>query len=209
MLNALALAYWQHCLFIFRLLRAIPVRHPVYFLIRLILFPLLWIASSVLLLINTLGFVADELLFSSYRKISIVKPLFVLGVPRSGTTWLQRVLANDKSLTTLTLSEAIFAPSISQRFLLKGFSSLIRPLSKLLAALPFNPLKKMDTIHKIRLDEPEEDFLLFIPLHACFLLALLCPKSQHYWKLARFDTALSSWQRKTVLRYTKTPVFPR
>lgn len=201
MAKALALAYWQQLLFAFRLLRAIPVRKPHYLIVRLVAFPILWVASLTLLFVNTLGFIADEILFSSYRSISITKPLFVLGVPRSGTTWLQRVLANDTSLTTLSLAEAVFMPSISQRMCFRLFGRLLAPLSGLFRKIPFNPLKTMDAIHKIRLDEPEEDFLLFIPLHACFLFALICPHSKRYWDMSRFDEALTEREQKTILHF--------
>jgi hypothetical protein len=201
MTKALVFAYWQQLLFAFRLLRAIPVSKPQHLLIRVLLFPILWCATLLLLISHSLAFVCDECFFSSYRRIAIKRPLFILGVPRSGTTWLQRVLANDTSLTTLTLAEALFMPSITQRLIFRSIKRVFKPFALTFQKLKFNPLTAMDAIHKIRLDEPEEDFLLFIPLHACFLLALVCPRSKHYWNLSRFDTDLPETHRQTILNY--------
>ncbi len=184
-----------------RLLCAIPCTNLGYSLLRFILFPLIWAAIFSLSLIHFVFFLVDEILFSAYRKLNIEDPIFIVGIPRSGTTWLQRVLANDKNLTTLTLAEAVFAPSISQRYILKAFSYLFKPLTHLLSRLPFQPLKRMDTIHKIRFSEPEEDFILFIPLHACFLISLLCPKSKHYWNLSRFDSDIPSTTQKIIMNF--------
>ena len=201
MRKAFLLALIENLKFAGRLLRAIPCDNFFYTLLRLLVFPLAWLGIFTLTLLHFCFFFIDELLFLGYRKIQVRAPIFVLGVPRSGTTWLQRVLANDKKLSTLTLAEALFAPSITQRYILKGLSWLLSPLTILLNRLPFQPLKRMDAIHKIRFSEPEEDFILLIPLHACFLLLLLCPKSKHYWQLARFDAAVSPATQKVIMHF--------
>lgn len=198
---AFLLALAENGKFGFRLLRAIPCARVGYTLIRLIFFPIIWLAIAALSLVHFAFFLLDEILFAAYRHVQIKEPVFILGVPRSGTTWLQRVMANDKNMTTLTLAEAIFAPSITQRYILKALSFVFAPLTRLFSRLPIQWLKRMDAIHKIRFSEPEEDFLLFIPLHACFLLMVLCPKSKHYWNLGKFDHAVPNAKKKIIMHF--------
>jgi hypothetical protein len=50
-------------------------------------------------LCHWVGFAADEILFRGYRKVQIRDPVFVVGVPRSGTTFLHRLLARDFSIS--------------------------------------------------------------------------------------------------------------
>lgn len=114
---------------------------------------------------------------------------------------MQRVLAQDDSLTSLTLWECLVAPSVSERRLWRSIGWLFRPLAALVRRIGVNPLTVMDRIHKIRLQEPEEDFLLLLPLHACLLLVFLCPQSRRYWDLARFDFAVTPARRRVVMHY--------
>ena len=67
-------------------------------------------------LLHWIGFALDEILFRGYRDIEIRQPTFVLGVPRSGTTFLHRLLAHDPQFTTFSTWECFFAPSISERY---------------------------------------------------------------------------------------------
>lgn len=59
----------------------------------------------------------------------------------------------------------------------------------------------MDAIHHLDWNEPEEDFLLFWQLQACFLLFMLCPRSAHYWNLGAFDKTLPAWYRASVMSF--------
>ena len=40
-----------------------------------------------------IGFLLDSIFFSGYRDQPVRKPVFIIGPPRSGTTFLQRLLA--------------------------------------------------------------------------------------------------------------------
>jgi hypothetical protein len=65
--------------------------------------------------IHWIGFLLDEVLFPGYRRVTVRRPIFVLGPPRSGTTLVHRVLARDDQFTTLHTWECLFAPSVTQR----------------------------------------------------------------------------------------------
>jgi len=158
-----------------------------------------WLACGALNLSHWTGFLADELLFRGYRRVDASSPLFIVGLPRSGTTFLHRLLARDERFTAVTTLESVLAPSVTERYLWRGMLRLLEPFGPLRA--PRWLRDRMDHIHRIRLREPEEDFLLLLPVQACFLMVLLCPGSRHYWNLARFDRRMSAGYARTVARF--------
>jgi len=61
----------------------------------------------------------DHLLYPGFRKLPIEKPVFILGNPRSGTTFIHRFLLNTDRLCAFELWEMLF-PAITARKLLRG-----------------------------------------------------------------------------------------
>ena len=51
------------------------------------------------MIINNLFLLMDNIFFN-YQKIKINKPLFIIGFPRSGTTFLHKMLLKDTQFTT-------------------------------------------------------------------------------------------------------------
>ena len=47
-------------------------------------------------MVNHLALLLDEIFYPKYKKLEINKPLFIIGIPRSGTTLLFRSLALDQ-----------------------------------------------------------------------------------------------------------------
>jgi hypothetical protein len=180
---------WHIPLFGWRLLVALPAAGWRSLPKRLLIFIFLFFLFAILNFLHLLGSLLDEVFFRGYRKIVIARPLFILGIPRSGTTHLQRVLANDAIFTTLQTWEAILAPTITERklWLMLGrlLSLMLRPLSRL--RLQF--FRKMDRIHKLGLTEAEEDFLLLLPFQQCLLLAFLGKAGSAWWQTALFHRA--------------------
>ncbi len=195
------LAIKQLFLMLYWTVRYLPKGRLQQFPRRLIVFV---VAVSALILINILhwlGFALDELFFRRYRKINIEKPVFVTGIPRSGTTHLQRVLAEHDQLTCMKMWECFLAPSISERYLYSFLGYLFKPLSVLIGRMPLSFLKKMDSIHSLGFKEAEEDFVALLPINACFLLVVLFPEVKHYWQLSRFDKSMPPKDRAAVLSY--------
>ena len=185
------------------------------------------------------GFILDEIFFRGYRKIEIKEPLFIVGIPRSGTTLLHRTLAKDtENFTTFTLWELLFAPSICERKVSIGLAKLDRlmgnPVSKFIrwlaniVCLTFNHLnrinsgsrkeefscrsereediifRKFDNLHTIALDAPEEDYLVLIPIFACFLLILPFPFQTELWNLGYFDDKTSKAEKKWIMAFYRS-----
>lgn len=168
---------------------------------RLVLFVVVFCAHLLLNVMHVIGFVCDAMLFRKARHVEVVAPIFILGVPRSGTTFLQRVLSADNSLTTLRAWECVLAPSITERYFWRMLAKVFSPLLGVVEFLQKQLFGKLDSIHTIRFDEPEEDFLLLLAVHACFLLFVLAPNDKYLWRLARFDDELPAWWRRAVMRY--------
>ncbi|HCI11104.1 MAG TPA: sulfotransferase, partial [Alcanivorax sp.] len=161
---------------------------------RWLVMALFWPLFALLQAINGAGLLLDYLLFPDFRRVRVREPLFVVGVPRSGTTFLHRLLAGDRErFTTTALWELIFAPSITQRFFWRGVGRLDAlvgaPLSRLFFRLERWVLGGLDDVHQTGLRDPEEDYLALLPVLGCFLLVLAVPDPA-LWRLTYADRDL-------------------
>lgn len=119
------------------------LRHYALGSIALLLLPML-------LAYHWLGLLLHELLFPGYRRVPVERPVFILGLPRSGTTALHETLAEDPQFTTFRAWECLFAVSVSWRKLWLAVAGLDRRVFNGLAAL-----------HPMTLRSPEEDYFAF------------------------------------------------
>lgn len=169
--------------------------------VLLLLYPLFLVLQAV----HWCGFALDELLFRGYRRVRIREPLFVSGIPRSGTTFVHRNLARDTAqFTTFRTWEALFAPSVSERRLIAACAWLDRrlgaPLQRLLAMATRRLAGGLDHIHAVGLEAPEEDYLALLPAGGCFILMLAFPADRSLWQLGRLDE-LPHKQRRILLDF--------
>jgi len=158
--------------------------------------------------VHWIGFLLDEVLFPGFRDIRVRRPLFVVGMPRSGTTFLHRLLADDEArFTTLRLWQLVLAPSITERrvwgAVFRVDAALGRPLGHLWRRAERLLFGWMDAVHPVRADAPEEDHLLLLPRFRCFLLVLAFPRHPAVWRLARFD-ALPERERRRVVSFYRS-----
>lgn len=163
---------------------------------------------ALLQLTHGLALLVDEILFRDYRKVVVQHPVFILGVPRSGTTHTHQILAGDCRFTTVKLWECLFAPSVTERYLYACLARVDRgmgaPFNRILSELEGWLLERFNDIHPIGLQAPEEDFLLLTSRLDCFLLVLIFPECDWLWKLSRADSAKDTSQRTALLiRYRR------
>lgn len=178
---------------------AVPLRRLWTFSIAGALLALLLLQEVV----NRLALALDELLFPSFRDVRIQRPLFIVGPPRSGTTLLHRLVADDtQQFTTFPLWELLLAPAICQKLLWLGLHRadawLGGPLAKSLLWLE-RLAAGGSRIHHTSLLLPEEDYLALLPQRACFLLVVAFPRCEALWRLARFDEAIPKATRQRIL----------
>ena len=157
---------------------------------------------------NLLGLLLDEVLFPGYRKQDVRAPVFIVGIPRSGTTRLHHVLAEDDAqFTTCSTWELLLAPSIVQRRLFAWIARVDRRVGggghRIGRWIEWRMSTRMDRVHAISLRSPEEDYLFLLPLLACFILILPFPASEDVWRLARFDEAVDERERRWIMTYYK------
>lgn len=96
----------------------------------------------------------DNVCVPRFRRVEVRSPLFIIGHPRSGTTFLHRLLNQTREFCAFEAWE-IFLPSLVARRILKGFiERLIRQNRK-----TYQP---KEVGHEGLLDEIEEEELLFM-----------------------------------------------
>jgi len=154
-------------------------------------------------LFHWLGLFLDELLFRGYRAIKITRPVIITGVPRSGTTFLHRTLAQaDGTFTTPATWEVLLAPSIIEKRLWRGLGRLDRclgaPGRRCLQGLSKRLAGDFQRIHRIGPWEAEEDYLFLLPAGGCFLLSLAFPGSHWLWGLGK-DPRTAPYEHKQEL----------
>lgn len=172
---------------------------------RLILFIFFLPLFLLLQNIHWFGFLMDVVFFSQWKQTEINRPLFITGIPRSGTTHLQRTLAKDPQFTVTPMWEVVLAPSICEKIFWSRVIKLLNPIKHSLTRKQ-TFIKSMDSIHRIGLHEAEEDFLFLLPLNACFVLVALFPTTEGIWRLSDFDGRLNDWEKKIIMRYYRACV---
>ena len=165
--------------------------------ILLVLLPLGWFHRVCLAL--------DHWLFPGFQRVELDRPLFIVGPPRSGTTYLHRLVAKDSRFTTFYLWELLLAPAVCQKrfwLTLDWLDSCVgHPAQRLLGLIEKLAFAGMDDIHPTSLMDAEEDYFGLLPIHACFLLIVLFPDCPKLWDLARFDQVQSPETKKRVMDF--------
>ena len=158
----------------------LPGRHPGAGLSgRRLVFLLIMPLFLIVQLLHWVCLALDEIVFPGYRHTPVTAPVFITGIPRSGTTFLHRALAARGGFSVFATWEVLLAPSVLQRrcvHLLGRLDSLLgAPCRRLLSALFRRLGEDLDDIHPVALNAPEEDYLLLLPAASCFFLLLAFP----------------------------------
>ncbi|MFP4500225.1 MAG: sulfotransferase family protein [Candidatus Hydrogenedentota bacterium] len=172
---------------------------------RLLIMPWFMPLFGLLQLEHRLCFLLDDIFFRGYRNIAVKEPVFIIGIPRSGTTFLHRCLSRDDRFTLFTTWELILAPSITQRKVYRVLGRIDRlfgrPFQRLILLIESHLLNEMNRMHETGLYETEEDFQLFNPIFSCILLLVPFPFPDLLYPLARFDTEIPADQRQHIMRF--------
>lgn len=163
------------------------------------------------LILNQICWLLDELLFPRYRRIQPREPVFLAGIPRSGTTYLQRLLIQDRErFTGMRLWEIALAPSVLQKRCLLGIAALDRrlgsPLRRRLSRLDARLFAAMRDIHPISLFDAEEDEPLMLNAFASAYLTFAFPFPSPASRYARFDQEVPAGERRRLMRFYRACV---
>jgi omega-hydroxy-beta-dihydromenaquinone-9 sulfotransferase len=156
-------------------------------------------------IINWLCLLLDEILFSDYRDTPVKDPVFIVGFPRSGTTYIHRLLAKDDRFTTIRLWEILFAPSIFQKKMFKALGRLDRMQGNPIAfrIRQWEQEKLANVYHSTGLFEPEEDEFLLMHIFSSFFLIFMFPFYEDLQALSRFDLELPAIDRARIMNFYK------
>jgi hypothetical protein len=121
----------------------------------------------------------DEILFPAYRKLKLTEPVFIIANPRSGTTYLHRLMSLDENhFTSMKLINTIF-PSVSFYKLIRMVAWIDSKTGNIIRKIMNRIDKKLyggwDDIHKMGFDKAEEDEAIFAMTLTSPGLAILFP----------------------------------
>jgi hypothetical protein len=152
----------------------------------------------------------DELIHPGYRGVVVRAPVFVIGNPRSGTTLLHRILAQDTAtFTTMHLWEILFAPAILQRQVIRALAGLDgylgHPLRRALALLDTTAARH-NAIHDAGLLAPEEDQFLLVHIWSTLAIWHISGILEEAGPYTYFDTAVPAAEKRTILAFYKQAI---
>lgn len=146
----------------------------------------------------------DEVLFSGYRRRRVERPVFIAGNPRSGTTFLHRLLSRDRRFTTMKMWEVLFAPSVSARRVVGIFGALDRVLGRPLTRgreHVEDVWREQNVMHRVSLNEPEEDDYLLLHAWSALTTGLSSGVLSDALPYTYFDSALPKPRRDRILGF--------
>ena len=149
----------------------------------------------------------DHLFFRRFRQQRVVEPVFIIAPPRSGTTLLQNLLSLDEErFLHLKMYQTIFPAVCCQKFfnaLIWFDGSLGSPGEKLLNWCQKKWFGGWDDLHKLRLNQPEEDDALFLYAFESEAIYMLFPYVEELWQ-AGFPDALPASERHKLMSYYRS-----
>lgn len=153
---------------------------------------------------NAACFLLDDFLFPKWRNSELQKPVFIIGNPRSGTTFLHRLMAMDRDHFFTFLTWELIFPAIIQKKALSMLGLLDRiaggRISRRIESRERRLFDEFDKIHRIGLFSPEEDDKLFI--HNCSFHGLMWFfPYQEFSRFHKFDMCLAPEQRARIMAF--------
>jgi len=145
-------------------------------LLATLIFVIVAVVICVLLLVFRL---MDEVLFFRYRKTKIERPVFIVSNPRSGTTFMHRLLCMDEERYVYMLLYHTIIPSVTFYKIILIISALDRRIGR-----PFRRFfnwasawifKGWQGIHPMGFNQSEEDEGLYIFSFLSVAVCLICP----------------------------------
>lgn len=150
-------------------------------------------------------FLLDRIFFHRFVYQPVEKPLFITGNFRSGSTYLQRMIAKDKAQFASARTWDIFlAPSVT---LTKVYSVLQtidgffgNPIKKSFKKFDQNTLGRVD-IHRVSFFEPEEDENFLLHNWSSYFCGVLFPFMEDYQQYLYFDQQVPVKKKQEVMHF--------
>jgi hypothetical protein len=120
------------------------------------------------MLFTRVSLLLDEAFHPQLARVSLEKPVFIMGHPRSGTSFFQRRIFRSGTAAMFTTWE-LFLPSVVLR-------RIFRPVVRVLTRNKVDVMQSSDYGHEVRIADVEEDEGLFLHRLDTEMLTFLCPR---------------------------------
>lgn len=145
----------------------------------------------------------DYVLYPKLRETRVRAPVFVIANPRSGTTFLHRLLSLDSEQFTYMRTWETLFPSVTLYAFVDGVSALDRavgrPGGRLIKWFERRLFKGWDGVHHVGFSAPEEDEFVFISTLLDPAAWIMLPFPQEFRDIIVLDD-LSARRRDKVMR---------
>ena len=160
---------------------------------------------TLLMAIVTVGRLLDEILFFRYRWTDFKQPVFIIANPRSGTTYLHRLMSLDEERYIYTLLfQTLFASvTILKLIDVMGWVDrrIGRPFRKFFDWIDGKVFDGWKDIHPMGINQTEEDEGMYVFPMITPAICLLCPYMEEFKYLTIPDKNLSQKHRKRMSKY--------
>jgi len=149
----------------------------------------------------------DDIVWGLYRLEKIEKPVMIIGNPRSGTTFIQRVMSRDEDNYFYFRTWEILFPAVVQKKVLSSIGRIDRRfggvLKKGVQAVESRLFREFNKMHRVSLFSPEEDDKLLIHIFSSYDLIWLIPVPEAFQRLNRFDEQVEAGERIRIMSFYK------
>jgi omega-hydroxy-beta-dihydromenaquinone-9 sulfotransferase len=146
----------------------------------------------------------DDALYPAQRERSLGKPVFIVAAPRSGTTFLHRLMSLDEQFTTFKLVQTFF-PTISGYRAIDAVKRLNDAVggvfSRLRKAVDHEYFGAWEGLHDTGLNQDEEDEALWALAFATPAIWLVLPFPERFAHLRFVDRLPADKRAKLVAHY--------
>ena len=159
-------------------------------------------------LANWLGLLLDEIFFTGYYRQAVREPVFIIGVQRSGTTFLHRLLNEDTAnFTSMKMWEIVFAPSVTQKKIFRMLGALDdvcgNPLAKFVVKIETRFFSNLADFHKYSIFAAEEDEFVLVHIFSSLFLVTMFPFGDLLRPFVYFDMQLDTKQKTSIMAFYK------
>lgn len=152
-------------------------------------------------LTNALCFWLDRIFYPEWKHVRIARPVFIVGNPRSGTTFIHRIMALDEErFFCFKTWEIIFPAVIQKRFFRKLDRWTGHVLRRLLLRMEQRIFRDFNKMHPVSLFAPEEDDYLFLHIFSAHDLVWLFP-FEEMSRFLRFDEQLKASEKRRIMGF--------
>lgn len=157
---------------------------------------------SLILIVNNIALALDWIFYSKFKSQAIENPVFVVSLPRTGTTnMLHGLMSPQTRFSAMSLWEIVLAPSVVQKKLLRWiWKSLPDAAKRGVRRLDGAIFSQLNALHKTGLFHKEEDDLILMWSLSSVYLSFFYPESNVKRDFFRFDADLSRERQDRIMR---------